>query len=29
VLLRTARRQIEEALCSDDEHVGEALIDAM
>lgn len=24
-----ARRRIEEALCTDDEHVGEALIDAM
>jgi hypothetical protein len=26
---QTARRLIEEALCADDEHVGEALIDAM
>jgi hypothetical protein len=26
---RAARRRIEEALCTEDEHVGEALIDAM
>ncbi|MCA9557183.1 MAG: hypothetical protein KC583_01355 [Myxococcales bacterium] len=26
---QAARRRIEEALCSEDEHVGEALIDAM
>jgi hypothetical protein len=26
---QAARRRIEEALCTDDEHVGEALIDAM
>jgi hypothetical protein len=26
---QSARRRLEEALCTDDEHVGEALIDAM
>jgi hypothetical protein len=26
---QSARRRIEEALCADDEHVGEVLIDAM
>ena len=26
---QAARRRLEEALCTEDEHVGEALIDAM